>query len=393
MNIIKEYLYGLFILIVAFSYSIFFIAQVGLAIPEESALFRIYSGILMFMTLIIFLFNMSKMPNGSNMKALLIIGIVVFLFYFTRLFYDYTNSRYQTYFLSMGVRFVPAIMMGVVMLTDNTVLRKIEKALLPFMLFYTYALSSAVFSVNVSKLHSNLAIYNNNGSMNYQNLSYFSIYAFGMTLYLIANGSYKKWSRFVLVSLVFLQLYLAMSAGGRGAFVLAIVFAVYYGRYNLSRESFVKFVVLGLFAVGIFSIVFSGDARFEYGFSRISSFFADNSAVENDNRWIRWGLAWNAFLRSPLWGHGIGSVFYEVGFYSHNIFIDMLCEGGVILFAFFSILLLRFYRRVRDFIKMDKRNEIMVILFLSSFVLLCFSGYYLSETGMWLALTYILLKK
>ena len=63
----------------------------------------------------------------------------------------------------------------------------------------------------------------------------------------------------------------------------------------------------------------------------VYSIFGNTEAIGTDNRWIRWNLAWNAFTKSPVFGHGLGSVFYEVGFYSHNIFTDMLCEGGVVL--------------------------------------------------------------
>ena len=70
----------------------------------------------------------------------------------------------------------------------------------------------------------------------------------------------------------------------------------------------------------------------------------------------------------------------------------MLCEGGVVLFLIFIFVLMKFIRASQILITEDYRNEIIVIVFLCSFVMNSFSGYYLSDTGIWLSLTYVLCK-
>jgi O-antigen ligase len=389
---LKEYLYGLFVLIVTFSYSVFFIARVALGISEQGIIFRVYSAILTIVTLFFYILNLHKMPRGSNLRVIFVISLVVFLFFCTRLFYFYPNDRYQAYFLSMGVRFIPSVLIAGIIFTDDKWLQRIEKALLPFMVFYSIVVSSLVLSVDLSHLNSNMLIYNNAG-LNYQNLSYFSIYAYGMALYLLSNRKFKwDWVKYGLIALAFLQLYTAFSAGGRGAFVLAIIFTLYWGTKYLMNRSFIGIYLILLLSVIVFLFMFSNNYRFEYGFSRIANFFTDYDSLVNDGRWIRWRLAWDAFSESPIYGHGLGSVFYEVGFYSHNIIMDILCEGGILLLSIFGIITLKFIYSLHNLIKQNEQNRLMMLFLLSSLVFLCFSGYYLSETAIWVALTYTLLK-
>lgn len=387
---LKEISAGFFILLVAFSYSIYFIIQIGFGLPAEGALFQIYSGTLAVISLLLYIKAIKRIPDNATIKLFLVCAVVILLFFMTRLFYGYTSPRYQGYFLSMGVRFIPGVLIGTYMLSDTSLLQKVEKALFPFICLYTVILAQVILTAKVGV---NIAdTFNIKGGMNYQNMSYYSIYIFGMTLYLITHGNYSKWFRYILVGLAFLQMMMTIMTGGRGAFVLGVVFVLYYGLKHFSLTRMITLCLGVILLCVLIQSIFSDNSLFQSGFNRIFNFFSNVNAVENDNRWIRWGLAWNAFLSSPLLGHGLGSVFYEVGFYSHNIFTDMLCEGGVILIGIFLYCLFVFYRRAKYYIKIEPQNEIIVTIFLCSFIMSCFSGYYWSDSGLWFAITYMLVK-
>ena len=230
----------------------------------------------------------------------------------------------------------------------------------------------------------------NTDFLSYQSISYYSIFAFGFTMYLIARcrDSYTHWGRYVLIVLSILQVIVTIMAGGRGAFVLGCVFILYFSLKHISLAKLFSYGIIAIVALILINEILSNNEIFKMGFNRIFNFFGNAEAIGTDNRWIRC-----AFLESPILGHGLGSVFYEVGFYSHNIFTDMLCEGGVILMLIFIFLLLKFIRASRALIAENYRNEIVVIIFLCSFIMSSFSGYYLSDTGIWLSLTYVLYKK
>lgn len=391
LKYLKDISSGFFILVVAFSYSIYFVIATFLGIPQEGVVFRLYSGILAVVVAFVFFLSIHRIPRRIYIGELLLCAIIILLYFSTRCFYDEVNNRYTSYFLSMGVRFIPAVLTGMYMLSHDDIMKKVEYALLPFILLYTITLASVAFTANIGV---NIAQTFNTDFLNYQSISYYSIFAFGFNMYLIVqcSNSYTRYRRYILIALAILQVIITIMAGGRGAFVLGCVFTLYFALKHITFSKLISYILIGLAVLLTINAILSDNEIFKMGFERIFNFFGNTEAIGTDNRWIRWNLAWNAFTKSPVFGHGLGSVFYEVGFYSHNIFTDMLCEGGVVLFLIFIFVLMKFIRASQILITEDYRNEIIVIVFLCSFVMNSFSGYYLSDTGIWLSLTYVLCK-
>lgn len=391
LKYLKDISSGFFILVVAFSYSIYFVIATFLGIPQEGVVFRLYSGILAVVVAFVFFLSIHRIPRRIYIGGLLLCAIIILLYFSTRCFYDEVNNRYTSYFLSMGVRFIPAVLTGMYMLSHDDIMKKVEYALLPFILLYTITLASVAFTANIGV---NIAQTFNTDFLNYQSISYYSIFAFGFNMYLIVqcSNSYTRYRRYILIALAILQVIITIMAGGRGAFVLGCVFTLYFALKHITFSKLISYILIGLAVLLTINAILSDNEIFKMGFERIFNFFGNTEAIGTDNRWIRWNLAWNAFTKSPVFGHGLGSVFYEVGLYSHNIFTDMLCEGGVVLFLIFIFVLMKFIRASQILITEDYRNEIIVIVFLCSFVMNSFSGYYLSDTGIWLSLTYVLCK-
>lgn len=391
LKYLKDISSGFFILVVAFSYSIYFVIATFLGIPQEGVVFRLYSGILAVVVAFVFFLSIHRIPRRIYIGGLLLCAIIILLYFSTRCFYDEVNNRYTSYFLSMGVRFIPAVLTGMYMLSHDDIMKKVEYALLPFILLYTITLASVAFTANIGV---NIAQTFNTDFLKYQSISYYSIFAFGFNMYLIVqcSNSYTRYRRYILIALAILQVIITIMAGGRGAFVLGCVFTLYFALKHITFSKLISYILIGLAVLLTINAILSDNEIFKMGFERIFNFFGNTEAIGTDNRWIRWNLAWNAFTKSPVFGHGLGSVFYEVGFYSHNIFTDMLCEGGVVLFLIFIFVLMKFIRASQILITEDYRNEIIVIVFLCSFVMNSFSGYYLSDTGIWLSLTYVLCK-
>lgn len=391
LKYLKDISSGFFILVVAFCYSIYFVIATFLGIPQEGVVFRLYSGILAVVVAFVFFLSIHRIPRRIYIGGLLLCAIIILLYFSTRCFYDEVNNRYTSYFLSMGVRFIPAVLTGMYMLSHDDIMKKVEYALLPFILLYTITLASVAFTANIGV---NIAQTFNTDFLNYQSISYYSIFAFGFNMYLIVqcSNSYTRYRRYILIALAILQVIITIMAGGRGAFVLGCVFTLYFALKHITFSKLISYILIGLAVLLTINAILSDNEIFKMGFERIFNFFGNTEAIGTDNRWIRWNLAWNAFTKSPVFGHGLGSVFYEVGFYSHNIFTDMLCEGGVVLFLIFIFVLMKFIRASQILITEDYRNEIIVIVFLCSFVMNSFSGYYLSDTGIWLSLTYVLCK-
>ncbi|MCD8284744.1 MAG: O-antigen ligase family protein [Prevotellaceae bacterium] len=400
---LRDIAIGFFILAVAYSASLYGIILSYLNFNTGSIILRCYY-LAMAAGVLLYFFTVADKISLKPFVNTFLIGVVVaILYYFARFHYmsipihsylesntnvQATNTAYYRNFFWILVHFIPSITMGALMLKDNAVLQKMEKALLPFMLLYTIALAKVIFSARIS--YSIGATFHDLSTMNYQMLSYYSMFAFGMTLYLICNRSYPKLFLVVMTALAALQLVMALTAGGRGAFVLGIVFCLYFGLTRLSVRRLILYLLLiGIVALVIQRLVISNDV-FNLGYERIMNFFSNTENYRTDNRWLRWTLSYESFATSPIIGHGLGSVFYEVGYYSHNIFLDILCEGGLVLLSIFAFVMYRLGYLLRKSIKYDRRNELLLVLFLCSFINLCFSNYYLGESAIWLAVSYVL---
>lgn len=386
---IRDFIIGLFFLVVAFSYSVFFLLQAWFNFSTESY-FHTYSAILAFIVFICFFLKFSTFPIKIRDNVLITIICVTLLFYITRFFYNVTNTTYQGFFLSMGVRFVPSVMAGVLVAQKAKMIYYVQRATLPFILLYTIILANTILTAESS---SNMGLtYNIEGGMNYQTMSYYSAYALGLTMHNIVYEKCNKFKKNILICIGLLLLVMSIMTGGRGAFALDVVFIVYFGTKVINLKQIIIYSFTILLVYILFTSILQNNDLLSLGFGRIFNFWSDSEAVQNDGRWIRWTMAWNAFLENPLLGNGIGSVFYEVGFYSHNIFYDILCEGGIIGIGVFVYILIRTALKLRCIIKNNPINEIMLVIFLCSFVNLCFSNYYLSDSGMWMSIAYILSK-
>ena len=51
-----------------------------------------------------------------------------------------------------------------------------------------------------------------------------------------------------------------------------------------------------------------------------------------NNRVELYQYAWNGFLASPIWGNGIGSFVVKYGTWPHNFVLQLLYEGGILMF-------------------------------------------------------------
>lgn len=88
-------------------------------------------------------------------------------------------------------------------------------------------------------------------------------------------------------------------------------------------------------------------------------------------------VAMRGFWSSPIWGKGLNSFHYYTGrIYPHNIIVQLLFEGGLILFGLFSTL---FTVAVNKLFKSKNANDMIAFVFLTP---VCFV-YYLMSSNVW----------
>jgi len=248
------------------------------------------------------------------------------------------------------------------------------------------------------------------GGATYQDASYFAAVSFGMlglaTFRLERKLRYKWLSGFygsiINIVLMLLLVLVVVLNGGRGAFVLLVVYSglVSYwmlSKYKMSIKGVFRFVLnlflLGILLAFIFKLV--RDVRYlEVGFMRAVAYLdgVNKGLIDwegSSNRDQVYISALNAIAESPFMGYGTFAHWEKV-VQPHNIILDLFLQFGVpfalIIITFFAI----------KFIQSIKNNFFalpwLLMLFLWPGVNLMFSSGYVVHSAFWFTVTGLFLK-
>lgn len=279
------------------------------------------------------------------------------------------------------------------------------KLLEPLMLFLT--LTGTISLQHIVSTETRFDVQDEFG-IGMQSLSYYTAFAFALNLYYILFGDEMK-DRFAFTRipayriftmvLLLVQVIVTLSSGGRGGFVLLafssiILISIKLQRHGSSRLN-TALTLLLMTAIALIGIRYmpenvseaigSGSQR---TFSYISREGIDMS--ETSNRDIVYGDAVKDIERSPIIGYGIlmKGTFIE-GSWPHNIFLEVLLQGGVLYLIVFLIVVSYIIRKL---IKMIKNGHKLFIIPIALYptVMLFFSGSYMSSGLFWFSAAYIL---
>lgn len=318
--------------------------------------------------------------------SLILCGIFV-LFGLTMFFYSSTPKSFTTAILHFGSVCISASVCGM-HLAITRPWREIDN-LLPYFVAFI-GLAVGIFGMRTLLL--NFLTDNEGSSLDYQNVSYFMAEIFAFSgYYAFLSTAQKSALHRVIKWLAYLFMVFSASvvvfSGGRGGFLLMCVYVIVFvyllvASNRLSKSNATVIIVLAIVAFFFLAAKYS---IFEsVGFERIST-----TLTEDSNRKELYSRAWKVFESSPLFGHGLGAVWMEVGFYCHNIFLDLLVEIGIIgLLAFMYLYLLSASKLWRW------RNNAPIFIFmlipmLKVMVMTLFSGYWLNSLQLWLIFGFV----
>lgn len=178
--------------------------------------------------------------------------------------------------------------------------------------------------------------------------------------------------------------------------ILGVVFLwlIYNFIYEKGKkEKIIKFIsLLALFIILLTSMNYLLNVAvdvmrhfdlFSYSLYHLNLYIAENNWIGMFSGRVEiWELAWNMIRDTNiLIGAGTGAFQSKHGFYSHNIFFDLLSQYGIagLLFALINII-----KSNHRFLKQDKYTTIIGFLFLSLwFPKLLFSSYFYKDMGFW----------
>lgn len=104
----------------------------------------------------------------------------------------------------------------------------------------------------------------------------------------------------------------------------------------------------------------------------------ENVSEENlviGNRGTLYKLAWKEFLKSPLTGMGLSGYPVKYGHYPHNVILELLCEGGVLLGAPILLFVLWAVIRMLILAQHDRSIRYLLLIFLTYAIRYNISGY------------------
>lgn len=182
------------------------------------------------------------------------------------------------------------------------------------------------------------------------------------------NDIYEKKRRLFNLLAIVVFSYVIMLTGSKKAIFAAVLFVFVFSLVKAGRitKRMRAIIIVGILVVFLYNLVMNVEILYNVLGHRIQTmiktFASEDSANVNNSTGKRGGMiifGLKEFLRSPLWGRGLNAfrILYgkETGFYtySHNNYVELLVNTGVVGFCVYYSLL---GRTVGYFIKL--RNQV-----------------------------------
>lgn len=334
--------------------------------------------------------------------VIILLALLVFSYYTTGQRYGYYSEKYPSFFLVLLGNLTPVVLCAVIVSKHPLIQQQIIRlAPIVSVIFTVLAFVSTFFHTSSTSG----GYIDNEFGLNYQTISYAAAYGGALAGFFVNCHKTVHWPLFfnaniwkvIMLSTIYLDFVIILFAGGRGGLIMFLMQIVLF-LYILSRRRVSWKQRLAVVLIFFLTIIFIPvlinyvqSSGFENaGFERIVEFIREND--QSGRQGLR-AKAFESFLEKPVFGHGIGSVFYEIGHYSHNSVLDVLVETGIIGLIFYVGMLGFVFFRLVKMINKDTVSSLWAVLFLGSFMMSLSSGYYLAQLPMWWTVTFVILKQ
>lgn len=304
---------------------------------------------------------LGKIPSlGGGLNILNILMLVAFMTASSRRETSYANP-FNKYIMLFGGSYLFSWIVAIsVMGWDENVLTTMKDMFFAYLFFFVTYKSitgkmamKAVFWATVVPLtymfkvfHANLSIMGtstykdqlrfNNGTFmslgSNELAAFYATYTFILIgLALVEKNRRNKW---ILFACIAMNLYSLLYSFSRGAYLSVMIGIVVFCWFN--RKIKLISIVLTL----VFGLLISGVDIFPKAVTeRFNSAFVEEENLEESakSRIILWSIAMDKFKSSPLVGVGYGNFkkMNEFGLDTHNYYVKLLVEGGVVSFLSF----------------------------------------------------------
>ncbi|MBD5357295.1 MAG: O-antigen ligase family protein [Bacteroides sp.] len=303
------------------------------------------------------------------------------------------NIRAKQMILQFMIWGIPSITIGVYLSINHTINQFKFPLIIYAVLIIIGLVKSWFFSFTESLLRES------DSGETYQAAAYSSAICYGIFLYffIFKESLPKSLIRYkiVCIPLMILCIGIILLTGGRGGMVLTIIYTftflyIYQKKFHISLTTKLKVAIGIIISIMIIVQYVNNDPVLSQSSQRVFSYISDggidmSKTSHRDEAYSKAITNWNL---SPYFGYGIFK-YYEVNHnYPHNFFLEILLQGGVILFAFYLVLLglyLYKFAKIMHYVN----NTIFLIIFLYPFINLMFSGTYIGSADFWFCVAYV----
>lgn len=380
----KRWLFPIYALTVIFSELISYCYLILEDVDAESKIMQYIFAILTGIALFLLLKEVSNKLLMSTWKVLGVLILVPVLYFTTSAFYDTPPENYTSYILRYCSICISACIVGIYM-AYHPCQYEIDR-LLPFFVIPIGIILGSVCMDSIA----NMKYIKSESGLNYQNVAYGMAELYAYSCYYVFFSKAAKEHRYLRLSMFAMIFYFAafcFVAGGRGAvvflcFISVIIIWLLYKQLKINK---ILFVLSLLFCVLVFIGVSSYfDIWNTVGFARIAERLDDASS-----RVGIYDKSIEVFLDSYGLGCGLGSIWWTVGIYSHNIFLDLLAEIGIIGCILVCSVFFFMLKKMFNLVSRDKSYLFILLCFLKTIIVTIFSTYWISSYQIWLLFGFV----
>jgi len=327
--------------------------------------------------------------KGRVLHVVFFLIAIVLLYWLTQLFHDGANPKYRSSLILILAESIPAAYVGTRLANSSPIAMLNIDRLLPF---FVIPISTVLGIVGIRYAREAMMMTDDESGLSYQSISYFMSYSYAYCAYYVffsplKNSKIHRFFRVIMLPDMLFCALICLVSGGRGAFVFIILVSIYIlftlGKSMKGHVGYYILIIIGV-SVAFLSAAYYFDIWNSAGMNRVVEHLTDDTERERLYR-----LALQAFEESPIVGQGMGSIWYTVGYYSHNIVMDLLAETGIIGTTFFLYLLLKTFLGLYRLMRYQKIAVLLSIIFLGALLKNAFSGYYLNGIKLFMLVSYV----
>ncbi len=301
---------------------------------------------------------------------------------------------------------IPMTLLAIITYEDDEMLlvgRYVDIILLLFTIYLLYILRNGVtIRIAVRNLQSDTNI-------GYQSTSYYGAYAYVLSLYALlfrkinGNGAKRTLMYVYRLGIIILSLVVAVYGSGKGAMVVIVLSTILLVFLYLNNsKSFLKFLCICggmIILISLLMKIVAQNETLSQAFDRIYALFGTGTVdyYTTSGRTDIYQRCLNAFLESPIIGHGIAGAYYIGIGQPHQMFLEILVEGGLVYLGVWLFIIFRTCRRVAWLLKHDQQNSEGYIFLISTcfaqVIGLQFSGFYMQSYSIWFFIAYVNLRE